>query len=1401
MGKKILTLVMLAALLIPFSCKYDDTDLWNSVNDLDNRVEKLEEAVQNLNSNVKTLSDLMNGKLFIESIEDKGNGVRVIHFINAAGEQSTMEIRDGKDGQNGADGKDGVNGTDGKDGADGKDGKDGQTPVVSVRQDSDGHWYWTVNGDYILDQSGNKIRANGIDGINGADGKDGQDGKDGADGKDGINGADGKDGQDGKDGADGKDGKDGKDGADGKDGEDAIAPAFRINAKGNWEMSLDQGLTWLEVGQATGKDGDAFFQDAQTSADGKYAYLTLVDGTVLTFEIYKQFGISFDLSKTIVQEGQSREIKFTVTGMTPETQIEAIGKNGWEADAELGSDGKGTLTVTAPDKTGYGKVIVLLTDGGDRTIMRTLTILAGTVKASTSSVEVDRAGGTQTLSVETNIDFTVSVADDAKDWVSLVETSRADATHTETFQIKVEPSEAPSPRSALLSLKSSDGTVVETILVVQRPVSFDESDLVFRVDPAISTNSKGVVLPIYAITAPVTIDWGDGEKTELTAALTTSTRYPAHKYEDTGRQYNVVVKGNVTNLQGTSASYVAGVTEIAQWGTANVYTIVKIKSSAITYLPGTKGNEFAKVTAFDFASNTKLVNLSPDLFKGATSVKTLSSCFNNCTALPNVPSGLFKDLKAVTNFSSVFKYCYSLSDLPDGLFDGLSKITTIANAFDGCKSLESVPAGLFKGMPANMTLGGVFRGCESLTTVPGTLFASFTSTKSVSNVFENCYSLNSVPAELFQPMKGSVTNIDGLFKKCTSLKTVPANLFDGCTKITSVKSTFTGCSALEEIPAGFFDFAHEVIGFMNLFDGCSSLRTIGSGFVNNFKNGYTGTSTFGPTAMFRDCESLTNIPLMFNEETMKRFDTAVNMFQNCKSLESFPEGFFTGFGQGIKSNKPIAISNFNMTFSGCTKLKTLPLAELFNSPGGLQASNFTSTLANCPALTTAIPAYELVVGEETYKVYPWERGSYSGHSNAAIKAAAAAVFGTRTNVSGSDFATGSEKIPDWSTIPASWGGGDDGITAAPDLEVKITHPEKREYYTIVFDFFGKQVTNFVYYLGKAEDIKKYLPRYGNSLEQMVRTNGTRIYPDDYQSHFYAQLNSEVGGGLIYDSADPETEYGMIVLVENSKGHKVCYFKATTAPIPEGSSEFEAYCGTWTVKPAGTVTDVSGVDENGNQYVLDTPVPTFDITIKPLRTDSAYTVSGWGYTQFADISELHAYLNPETKAIEFYNGSKGNVSVMPNFEFSKNDNPDAIFSVYNVAYCGIIEDPHTFQYSYWSSGSSIECILAGNYMQSLDRIMLIGQKSNYNSTPEYGDVYWSGLEATLGMGSMSTSQIWTPVQVVRPECRFQHNGKEYTLYQHGPYTLERKAAAETTKAKAPARFTATTSTKSLTAKVR
>jgi len=194
---------------------------------------------------------------------------------------------------------------------------------------------------------------------------------------------------------------------------------------------------------------------------------------------------------------------------------------------------------------------------------------------------------------------------------------------------------------------------------------------------------------------------------------------------------------------------------------------------------------------------------------------------------------------------------------------------------------------------------------------------------------------------------------------------------------------------------------------------------------------------------------------------------------------------------------------------------------------------------------------------------PWERKSYVTSEDSEIQAAAKAVFGTSTNYSGSRFVEGATGIQGWKSIPADWGGGDDGITAKPDVVAKITHPEKREYYTIVFDYFGTQVTDFTYYLSTTADIKKNLPKYGNSLEKMVRDNGRFIYHDDYQSHFYAQLNSELGGGLEFTEAEPETEYGMIVLVENSMGYKVIYTTATTGSIPTGTAEFEKFKGTYT----------------------------------------------------------------------------------------------------------------------------------------------------------------------------------------------------------------------------------------------
>ena len=136
-----------------------------------------------------------------------------------------------------------------------------------------------------------------------------------------------------------------------------------------------------------------------------------------------------------------------------------------------------------------------------------------------------------------------------------------------------------------------------------------------------------------------------------------------------------------------------------------------------------------------------------------------------------------------------------------------------------------------------------------------------------------------------------------------------------------------------------------------------------------------------------------------------------------------------------------------------------------------------------------------------------------------------------------------------------------------------------------------------------------------------------------------------------------------------------------------------------------------------------------------------------------------------------------MNIVQGYPFSSKDNPDALFSSYNVIYYGICEDPKTGQYSYQSAGYNGECYLAGNYIPSLNRITLLGQKSDNLSSAEYGDVYWAAVEAVLCMGSYSSQQYWTPVQVIR-------KGIDLTLHHHGPYTMTRKTNTAEAPAKAP-----------------
>ena len=269
---KKLHLLLLGLTICLFTACHDK--LWDAIDDLDVRVARLEELCKEMNTNIVSIQTIVNvvqsGDYITGVTEIKKDG-EVIGYTITFGKHDPITIYHGQDG---------------KDGADGKDGQDGQNgsvnaPVIGVAQDTDGVYYWTLNGEWLLDDNGNKLPVSGKDGQNGTNGSNGQDG------------ADGKDGQDGEDGKDGVDGQDGKDGKDGKDG---ITPQLKIE-DGYWYISYDNGTTWTQLGKATGEDGKNG-TDGEDGADGKdgqdgdsmfrsvtqdenYVYFTLADGTII----------------------------------------------------------------------------------------------------------------------------------------------------------------------------------------------------------------------------------------------------------------------------------------------------------------------------------------------------------------------------------------------------------------------------------------------------------------------------------------------------------------------------------------------------------------------------------------------------------------------------------------------------------------------------------------------------------------------------------------------------------------------------------------------------------------------------------------------------------------------------------------------------------------------------------------------------------------------------------------------------------------------------------------------------------------------------------------------------------------------------------------------------------------
>ena len=248
--KRFLFSVVLATTLALASCKFDDSDIWSKLNeygesirDHEQRISALEELCKQMNTNIEalqTLVDALEKRDYVTNVSEVRSNGEVIGYTISFAYSDTITIYHGKDGKDGA------------------DGKDGYTPQIGVMKDTNGIYYWTLDGEWLLDGKGNKIKAIGIDGA---------DGKDGADGTNGTNGANG------------------------------VTPQLKIE-NDYWYVSYDNGTTWQQLGKATGEDGtngedgDSIFNSV--TQDDEYVYFNLSDGTMITLPKHDKKNIQFE---------------------------------------------------------------------------------------------------------------------------------------------------------------------------------------------------------------------------------------------------------------------------------------------------------------------------------------------------------------------------------------------------------------------------------------------------------------------------------------------------------------------------------------------------------------------------------------------------------------------------------------------------------------------------------------------------------------------------------------------------------------------------------------------------------------------------------------------------------------------------------------------------------------------------------------------------------------------------------------------------------------------------------------------------------------------------------------------------------------------------------------------------
>lgn len=297
--KKLIILIS-SVILLMASC----TDVVEDLAALHLNLQDLKASAEALNVEVEALKEVVasieiNFITNVEEILDE-DSIRVGYTLIYE-DGRTLDLMFGKDGSNGRDGWNGW---------DGRDGEDGKSPKVGAGQDTDGKWYWTLDGEWMKDSQGNRIPISA----------------------------------------------------------DGTTPKMKI-MNGYWYYSFDNGINWKLLFQATA-NAESIFDSIDYKSNYEYVILKLKDGTELRLPKKIELEATLpDQSSYFITAGGKVNLEYNLVGGKGDAEIDVFCSEGLSYTLVTSTGNSGKVVVSADKNFKKGKAVIFLKKHG-KTFMK-----------------------------------------------------------------------------------------------------------------------------------------------------------------------------------------------------------------------------------------------------------------------------------------------------------------------------------------------------------------------------------------------------------------------------------------------------------------------------------------------------------------------------------------------------------------------------------------------------------------------------------------------------------------------------------------------------------------------------------------------------------------------------------------------------------------------------------------------------------------------------------------------------------------------------------------------------------------------------------------------------------------------------------------------------------------------